>query len=405
MATMNSKGRSLLFFLVALTCPARISIAGAAPGGAACVASYQPGAESAPWQNAGIWLPGSRTNQNLVSSKSIRRTLARPSRERSHTQAGDRLVSQEILAPAQDELKQPRSTRTAGTSQVERARPKPTEPVKEPEAAPGIQPTVLDGVKVSVGFVGAWAGGNESGPMIEIKFNSPELADAKGRRAFVKEARDEEGKLLPENKPVYSGLFIEFSEFFQSKLRTGEFPQSFSLIARKKPKSIKQMTGTIEVVLPAKDAKSVITASFTKDAGAPLQSGALKEAGVEITLVKQSDAPSFTRINGAWVRPSDAPAHSGNNGVTDNEMWELTYKLKDPSRRLCLVEFLDARDGKVLVQRRPYSLGGQDHFAKTREERQSLGIKPPPEVIAKFYLLTDKSVVAVPFDLRDIQVP
>jgi hypothetical protein len=40
------------------------------------------------------------------------------------------------------------------------------------------------------------------------------------------------------------------------------------------------LVGRIELVIPTKDPGSI--ASFTKDAGAPLQDAALKAAGVEI---------------------------------------------------------------------------------------------------------------------------
>jgi hypothetical protein len=42
---------------------------------------------------------------------------------------------------------------------------------------------------------------------------------------------------------------------------------------------------------------------------------------------------------------------------------------------------------------------------QAKEESFSVTVKPTAEVVVKFCLLTDKSVVAVPIDLKDIPVP
>ena len=53
---------------------------------------------------------------------------------------------------------------------------------------------------------------------------------------------------------------------------------------------------------------------------------------------------------------------------------------------------------------RPYCVLAK-RGTQAKEESFSVTVKPTAEVVAKFYLATDKSVVAVPIDLKDIPVP
>ena len=224
-----------------------------------------------------------------------------------------------------------------------RAEPKsaparPAEAAKEPPVLPRFtNAVVLGGVKVSVTAVGQWAGGSQGGTYVQLKIGSSELVNAKGIRAFLKEAKDDAGNVLPELNRM-SSRFVALrppQPGFQTGLQSGELRESFSLIATGKPKAIKQLTGTVEVLLPTKDPGSVITASFAKDAGVPLQNAALKAAGVEITLLK----------------PSDAPTHSGAINGVPVQYWKLAYMIKDPQGMVFAGECLDAPDGKVIGQR------------------------------------------------------
>lgn len=253
------------------------------------------------------------------------------------------------------------------------------------------EPAVLDGVKVSLGLVTKWMSGGQGGPGVQVKLSSPELVNAKGIRALLKEAKDDAGNVLSENKPMFAG-FVPLRPSqpgFQTGLQPGELQNTFALIATGKPKAIKQLTGTVEVLLPTKDPGSVITASFAKDAGVPLQDAALKAAGVEITLLK----------------PSDAPTHNSTINGVPVQYWKLAYTIKDPQGKVFAGECLDAPDGKVIAERPQWQFENLSHIAKTKEEYFSLTVKPTAEFVLKFYLITDKSVLAVPIDLKDIAVP
>jgi len=288
----------------------------------------------------------------------------------------------------------------ANAIRAPRAEPKsaparPAEAAKGPPVLPRFtNAVVLDGVKVSVTAVGQFSAGaagqgSQEGTYVQLKIGSPELVNAKGIRAFLKEAKDDAGNVLPELNRMLSG-FVELrppQPGFQTGLQPGELRESFSLIATGKPKAIKQLMGTVEVLLPTKDPGSVITASFAKDAGVPLQNAALKAAGVEITLLK----------------PSDVPTHTGAINGVPVQYWKLAYTIKDPQGKVFTTECFDAPDGKLIAKGVPSFMANRGTQAK--EESFSVTVKPTAEVVVKFCLITDKSVVAVPIDLKDIAVP
>lgn len=250
---------------------------------------------------------------------------------------------------------------------------------------------VLDGVKVTINHVGRWRGGDLSGPDVQVKLSSPELAGATATRAYVTEAKDDAGNVLQENQRMVPG-FVPVRKL-QAGLPTGLLPgelrEYFGLIAAGKPKAVSQLKATIEVVLPSKDPASVVTASFAKDAGAPLQDAALKAAGLEITLLK----------------PGEASANSGTNNGVPYEYWRLDYKMKGPPGKIAAVLCFDAPGGKVIGESSPFLDLHLRNGTDGTQEMFMVPIKPTPEIVVKFYLITEKSVVAVPIDLKDIAVP
>ena len=138
-------------------------------------------------------------------------------------------------------------------------------------------------------------------------------------------------------------------------------------------------------MMPTKDPGSIITASFVKDAGVPLQDAALEAAGGEITLTK----------------PSDDPIGSKNSkGTKAPDVWRLNYVVKDPMHKVIHgAEFFNAQGEAVNAYSGGFA-GSGDKLSYSADFRS----KPPADVVAKFYLITDKSVVAVPFDFKDVSV-
>lgn len=229
-----------------------------------------------------------------------------------------------------------------------------------------------------------------AGLEIQLKLSGPELAEAKGIRTVIKGATDDAGNALPakenrfdsdgfeELQKAFGGGFgkEKTADEFQVKIEFGNPPRT--------AKSIKTLSGTIDLLIPTKDPASVITASVAKDAGKPLENAVLKAAGVEITL----------RAPGAAGKKTNA---FGFGGGGEND---LSYEIKDPNKKVASVEFFDAAGKKLESNgRSSFGMGG------SKSVSVSFNAKPPADALAKIYVVTDKSVVAVPLELKDVPLP
>jgi hypothetical protein len=268
-----------------------------------------------------------------------------------------------------------------------------------PPAAPpvpaSVAPSQTAEVKVTVGDISRWQGiekGKPTGGLnVPVRLSSPELAQAKGVRTTVKSATDDAGNALKKKEDHFDkddGKFKELKKPFGSGFGNGksadDFEVSLSFEAPDTVKSIKTLAGSIELVLPAKDPGSIIAASFAKDAGKPLKNAALAAAGVEITLQKLGGTPAGSvEIDGVAL-----------------QQYSLTYQIKDPKSRVASVEFFDA-SGTKLKSGGDMSMGDADVKTVSASFQGML----PRDATAKIYLVTDKSVVIVPFELTDIPVP
>jgi hypothetical protein len=154
-------------------------------------------------------------------------------------------------------------------------------------------------------------------------------------------------------------------------------------------KTVKSITGVVELLVPKNDPKSVITASPAKDGGKPLESPVLKALGAEITLL--------TKATSGAAKSGGIFGFGGGGGVGDDE---LGYKLNDPKGVVAAVEFCSA-DGKVLETGGRMSSGGVGNKSYTISFRD----KPPADAVAKIYLLTEKSLVKIPLNLSAVPLP
>ena len=253
--------------------------------------------------------------------------------------------------------------------------------------------SALAEVKVTLGDINdkRTTGKFFAGLEIEVKLSGPELATAKGIRTTVKSATDDAGKALPEpenrfgsksafeelQKGFGGGFGDDKADEFQVKLEFGNPPRS--------AKAVKEITGSIELLIPAKDPAAIITASVAKDAGKPLDNAVLKEAGVEFTL----------NTPGAPGKKENAFGLGGGGGEND-----IGYEIKDPKSKVASVEFFDA-SGKKLESNGRMSSGFGDSKAVTT----TFNAKPPADAVVKIYVVTEKSVVTVPLVLKDIALP
>ena len=248
-------------------------------------------------------------------------------------------------------------------------------------------------VKVAVGDISdkRTTGKFFAGLEIELKLSGPELAEAKGIRAVVKSATDDAGNPLPKKEDHFSEdgfqeLRKAFGGGFGGEKKADEFQVKLEFgNPQRSAKSIRALTGSIELLIPKQDPASVIAASFAKDAGKPLDNPALKAAGVEFTL----------RTPGAAGRKASVPGFGGGGGEND-----LGYEIRDPKNKVASVEFFDV-GGKKLESNGRMSSGFNDSKTVT----VSFNAKPPTDAVARIYVVTDKSVVTIPLDLKDVPLP
>jgi len=250
--------------------------------------------------------------------------------------------------------------------------------------------TALAEVKVTVGEISDKRTNGKFFAGLELKLNlsGPELAQAKGIRTAVKSATDDTGKALPEKQDKFSsGGFEELQKAFSSGFSSDKKADEFEVKLEfgnppRAAKAIKALSGTIELLIPQKDPAAVITASFAKDAGKLLDNAALKAAGVELTL----------KAPGGKAKDTGGFGGGGEN--------DLGYDIKDPQGKVASVEFYDAKGGKLESNGRMSS-----GFGGARSVSYSFSAKPPGDAIAKFYVVTEKSVVRVPLELKDVVLP
>jgi formylglycine-generating enzyme required for sulfatase activity len=247
-----------------------------------------------------------------------------------------------------------------------------------------------DGIEVAIDRVSPWDGFDRyqqvvGGPAVYLSVKGSGLADAKGIRTVVKEATDESGNPLRRGGNPHKnefgvptpdgfddgGKFLKPRPTAAGGARKGdEFEQKVSRCSPAAARSIKALAGGVEVWIPSRDPASIITAGYADDADKPLNNDLLKAAGVDITL--QKPTLDISRA----------------------------YEIKDPKNRVALVEFLDA-DGKRLDTNgvSSSSFGGKTILYA------SFPAKVPADAVVKIYLVTEKSVVTVPFEFKDVPLP
>jgi hypothetical protein len=231
-----------------------------------------------------------------------------------------------------------------------------------------------------------------AGLEIELKLAGPELATAKGIRTTVTAATDDAGNPLKKKENTFSaGGFEELQKAFGGgfeEKKADEFQVKLEFAnPPRAAKAIKSISGSIDLLLPQQDPASVVTASVAKDAGKPLDNAALKAAGVEIKLLKPE--PGAKKPAGIGF------SFAANLGEND-----LGYEIKDPKKKVAGIEFFSAA-GKKLESQSHMSSG----FNDSKTVSISFKEKPGADSVAKIYIVTEKSVLTVPLNLKDIALP
>ena len=236
---------------------------------------------------------------------------------------------------------------------------------------------------------------------IELKIGGDGAADVRGARAVVKKAEDETGRnLLKEGAKAPE---------FESSMGGGT--PSLKLELRnpaRKAKTVREVSGQVELFLPGRDPASVAKLDgFQSKMDRPAASPALKAAKAEVTVVsrktyeaeKKKDAERRKKeaegsgIGGAMVEAFSALFEGFMGAVEEND---VLVKVDDPGKKVFDVEVVDSKGAKL-------DGGGSMTIGSFRILKFSE--KVPADAGLKVYLLTPKSLVTTPFQLKNVALP
>ena len=236
---------------------------------------------------------------------------------------------------------------------------------------------------------------------IELKIGGDGAADVRGARAVVKKAEDETGRnLLKEGAKAPE---------FESSMGAGT--PSLKLELRnpaRKAKTVREVSGQVELFLPGRDPASVAKLDgFQSKMDRSVASPALKAAKAEVTVVsrktyeaeKKKDAERRKKeaegsgIGGAMVEAFSALFEGFMGSVEEND---VLVKVDDPGKKVFDVEVVDSKGAKL-------DGGGSMTIGSFRILKFSE--KVPADAGLKVYLLTPKSLVTTPFQLKNVALP
>jgi hypothetical protein len=262
--------------------------------------------------------------------------------------------------------------------------------------------------------------GFQSGLQVGLKVVGDPLKDARGVRVTLEKAIDESGKNLIDEKKVEK-------DFKEINLQ-GENSTKLSLELKpseRKAAVIKEISGYLEIFLPTKDPRSVITiVDVLKGAGKPLINPALKSAGLDITVWTREQFEARRKAEEDRIRREQEEKRKKGGGQPMEDLAELMVEglskifggmfggfdelsetsivltIKDPNAKLLGIEFEDAKGGP-LKSGRSTSSGSQDG----RTSVFDLDEKLTDTARVKLAILTPASITRVPFKLMNVALP
>jgi hypothetical protein len=236
---------------------------------------------------------------------------------------------------------------------------------------------------------------------IELRIGGDGAADVRGARAVVKKAEDETGRnLLKEGAktPDFERSMSDTAPSLKLELRN----------PARKAKTVREVSGQVEMFLPGRDSASVAKLDgFQSKTDRPVASPALKAAQAEVTVVsrktyeaeKKKDAERRKKeaegsgIGGAMVEAFSALFEGFMGAVEEND---VLVKVDDPGKKVFDVEVVDSKGAKV-------DSGGSMTVGSFRILKFSE--KVPADAALRVYVLTPKSLVTTPFQLKNVALP
>lgn len=224
---------------------------------------------------------------------------------------------------------------------------------------------VTDDVQISIERINNRQIGIDDVVEVHWKLTGPLVAEIKAIRILVHESTDEDNNqlLMPDSDDGF-----RHTQQNQIYLKT-----------QRPVKTVKLLRGEVHLVVPSRDPEGILTIDFTKEFSAPIKHPTLAAAVCEITF-QQLQGPS--------------------NDVGARKEWSVSYKLKDPYGKIIgAPEFIDA-DGQSIPYYGPFGGGMGGDMSMTAVFKS----KPPEGLRVKLHVASDKSLVAVPFEFKDISI-
>jgi hypothetical protein len=240
-----------------------------------------------------------------------------------------------------------------------------------------------------------------SGLEIELKLTGEPAAGVRGARATVEKAVDDTGRnLVKENaeKPDFAKSSGDEAPPLKVELKNP---------ARRAAK-VKELSGRVEVFLPGRDASAEAKVpKFAARMDQPIAAPALKAANAQVTVVsrrtyeaeKKKDAERRKKeaegsgLGGAMVEAFSALFEGFMGAVEEND---VLVKVDDPGKKVFDVEVVDSKGAK---------LDGGSSMTIGSFRILKFSEKVPADAGLKVYVLTPKSLVTTPFQLKNVALP
>jgi hypothetical protein len=235
---------------------------------------------------------------------------------------------------------------------------------------------------------------------IELKIGGDGAADVRGARALVKKAEDETGRnLLKEGgkTPEFETSMSDTAPSLKLELRN----------PARKAKTVREVSGQVELFLPGRDPASVARVDrFLSKMDRPADSPALKAAKAEVTVVsrktyeaeKKKDAERRKKeAEGAGIGGAMVEAFAGLfEGFLTVEENDVLVKVTDPGKKVFDVDVVDSKGTKI---------DGAGSMTVGTFRILKFPEKLPADASLRVYLLTPRSLVTTPFQLKNVALP
>lgn len=256
---------------------------------------------------------------------------------------------------------------------------------------------------------------------VEMKVVGEVLTDTKGFRALVTKAVDETGKdLIPEKDKEK-----EFEEVDSSENTTLKVELELKNPARQ-ALAVQEIAGTLELFVPKRDPAAVATVpDLGRAVGRPVINAALKAAGIEVSIWNKEQYEGRRKAEEEKLKKAfeEKKKKAAEAGAPEEDLGEalagglmkvfgglfgamtemgengIAIQVKDPKKLLVGLEFRDAA-GKEVSHRGRTTLGSDEKTMLYEFEE-----KLPTTTQIKFFLMTPRSVVKVPFRLTAVPLP